>query len=91
MDVLEVVDEAERLYGELGASGLQVVLDDREESAGVKFADADLIGYPLQVVVGKRGIQAGKVDLKVRATGARTEAPLDGAARSAKDLLGAAP
>ncbi|TMK86370.1 MAG: proline--tRNA ligase [Actinobacteria bacterium] len=91
MDVPEVVDAAERLYGELGSSGVEVVLDDREESAGVKFADADLIGYPLQVVVGKRGIQAGKVDLKVRATGARTEAPLDGAARSAKDLLGAAP
>ena len=56
------------------------VLDDREERAGVKFADADLIGYPVQVVVGKRGIEAGTVDLKLRATGERTQAPLGDAA-----------
>ena len=46
-----------------------MILDDREESAGVKFKDADLIGYPVQVVVGKRGVEAGTVDLKLRATG----------------------
>ncbi len=54
---------------------MDVILDDREESAGVKFEDADLIGYPVQVVVGKRGVEAGTVDLKLRATGERTQAP----------------
>jgi prolyl-tRNA synthetase len=57
----------------------------------VKFADADLIGYPLQVVVGKRGIEAGTADLKLRADGRRSSAPLAEAARAAVDLLAAAP
>jgi prolyl-tRNA synthetase len=91
MDVPAVVEAAERLYADLQASGLTVVLDDREESAGVKFADADLIGCPLHVVVGKRGIEAGTVDLKVRATGQREKAPLDEAVAKAAELLAAAP
>jgi prolyl-tRNA synthetase len=83
--------EAERIYAELGARGLEVVLDDREDRAGVKFADADLIGYPVQVVVGKRGIEAGTVDLKLRATGERTTAPLAEATSAVVDLLASAP
>jgi prolyl-tRNA synthetase len=42
----------------------------------VKFADADLIGYPVQVVVGKRGLEAGTIDLKLRATGDRRQVPI---------------
>jgi prolyl-tRNA synthetase len=57
----------------------------------VKFADADLIGYPVQVVIGKRGVQAGTADLKVRATGERSQAPLAEVARAAVDLLATAP
>ena len=57
----------------------------------MKFADADLIGYPVQLTVGKRGIAAGTVDLKLRATGERSTAPLDGAVEAALALLGAAP
>ncbi len=86
-----VVGEAERVYGELVDRGVEVVLDDREETAGVKFADADLIGYPVQVVIGKRGVEAGTVDLKLRSTGERSQAPLAGAAEAAVDLLGTAP
>ncbi len=48
--------EAERIYDELLGAGVEAVLDDRDERAGVKFADADLIGYPVQVTVGKRGL-----------------------------------
>jgi prolyl-tRNA synthetase len=48
------------------------VIDDRDERAGVKFADADLIGWPFQVVVGKKGLAAGQVEVKERATGERT-------------------
>jgi prolyl-tRNA synthetase len=85
------VAEAERIYGELRERGVDVVLDDRAESAGVKFKDADLIGYPVQVVVGKRGMDAGTVDLKLRASGDRTQAPIDRAAPAVVDLLAGAP
>jgi prolyl-tRNA synthetase len=82
---------AERIYAELRDRGVDVVLDDREESAGVKFKDADLIGYPVQVVVGKRGVEAGTVDLKLRATGERTAAPIAQATSAVVDLLAVAP
>jgi prolyl-tRNA synthetase len=85
------VSEAERVYGELHRRGVDVVIDDRAQSAGVKFADADLIGYPVQVVVGKRGVEAGTVDLKLRATGERSQAPLAEATEAVVDLLAAAP
>jgi prolyl-tRNA synthetase len=67
------------------------VLDDRDQTAGVKFADADLIGCPVQVVIGKRGVEAGTVDLKLRATGERSQAPLTESAGAAIDLLANAP
>jgi prolyl-tRNA synthetase len=86
-----VVEAAERVHAELEALGVEVALDDREETAGVKFSDADLIGYPVQVVAGRRGIAAGTVDLKLRATGERTSAPIADAARAVVDLLAAAP
>ncbi|HET7236182.1 MAG TPA: proline--tRNA ligase [Actinomycetota bacterium] len=86
-----VVEHAERIYDELHARGVEVVIDDREETAGVKFADADLIGYPVQIVVGKRGVGGGTVDLKLRTTGERSQAPLAEAAQAAVDLLAAAP
>jgi prolyl-tRNA synthetase len=90
-DEAAVVSEAERIYAELLERGVAVVLDDRGQAAGVKFNDADLIGYPVQVVVGKRGVAAGTADLKLRATGDRTTAPLPEAASAAMDLLAAAP
>jgi prolyl-tRNA synthetase len=90
MDHPGVVATAERLYEELGRAGLEVVLDDRDATAGVKFADADLVGYPVQVVAGKRGIEAGTVDLKVRATGARSTSPVPEAVATVAALLDAA-
>ena len=68
---------AERLAKELADLGFEVVIDDRDERAGVKFADADLIGWPLQVIVGKRGIENGCVEIKDRRTGQRTDIALD--------------
>ena len=58
-------------------AGVEVVLDDREERAGVKFADADLIGWPFQVVVGTKGLAAGALEVKDRATGERVSVALD--------------
>ena len=87
MDQPAVVDAAERIYAALQDRGAEVVLDDREATAGVKFADADLIGFPVQVVVGKRGIESGHADLKVRASGERSQANLDSAPEAALELL----
>ena len=69
----------ERLYD---AAPGQLLLDDRDDRAGAKFADADLMGHPWQIVVGPRGAAAGKVELKRRATGERVElSPEDALAR----------
>ena len=64
----------EALYGKLGLAALY---DDREERAGAKFADADLMGHPWQIIVGPRGAAGGKVELKRRATGERSEVTPD--------------
>jgi prolyl-tRNA synthetase len=71
-----VVAEADRVYDELRARGVDVLYDDRDVSPGVKFADADLVGVPVQLVVGAKGVGRGVVERKVRATGARDEMPL---------------
>ena len=68
---------AEKLAADLAELGLEVVIDDRKERAGVKFAEADLMGWPLQVIVGKRGLAEGKVEIKRRATGERRDISLD--------------
>ncbi len=65
-DNTEVVAEAERIYNELAAGGADVLLDDRDARAGVKFKDADLIGIPLRVVVGERGLKEGTAEIKRR-------------------------
>jgi prolyl-tRNA synthetase len=66
---------AERLAAELDAAGVRVLLDDRAATAGVKFADAELIGVPTILVVG-RGLASGLVELKDRRSGERTEVPV---------------
>ncbi|MEX0990702.1 MAG: proline--tRNA ligase [Actinomycetota bacterium] len=86
-----VVAEAERIYAALLEAGIQVALDDRESAAGVKFNDADLIGFPVQVVVGKRGIDAGQVDIKVRATGEKRQVPVGQVVADAITALEGAP
>ena len=72
-----VAPVAERLVGELSAADLEVLLDDRKERPGVKFADADLIGIPYQVILGKRGVANGMAEVKVRETGERLDVPMD--------------
>ncbi len=69
----EVQPAAEKLAADIARLGLEVVIDDRSERAGVKFADADLIGWPLQIVVGKRGLAEGKVEVKLRRTGEKKD------------------
>ena len=75
---LETADDlvwpaAQQVAEGLAAAGIEVVVDDRKERAGVKFADADLMGFPYQVVCGKRAVKNGNVEVKDRATGERME------------------
>jgi prolyl-tRNA synthetase len=72
----DVLAQAERLYVELRDQGLDVLYDDRDVSPGVKFADADLVGVPTQLVVGAKGLAKGIVERKDRATGTRDELPV---------------
>lgn len=60
---------AEELYEALGKAGVECVLDDRKERAGVKFKDADLIGYPLKITVGPKALEENQIEVKVRKTG----------------------
>jgi prolyl-tRNA synthetase len=66
---LDTRAEAEKIYNELQAAGISVLFDDRDERAGVKFNDADLIGCPVRVTVGERGLQNGTVEVKARKAG----------------------
>jgi prolyl-tRNA synthetase len=71
---------AERLYEELGDAGVAVLYDDRDASPGVKFADADLLGMPVRLTIGAKGVARGIVERRVRSTGEQDELPLDTAA-----------
>lgn len=70
--------KAEEIYMQLKKVGLETVIDDRKERPGVKFKDADLIGYPLRVVVGLKTLTEGKLEVKIRKTGEIRYLPLDG-------------
>jgi len=70
----------DRLVQELLDAGLDVVVDDRDERPGFKFADNDLMGFPYQIVIGKRGLKNGTFELKDRATGEREDISIDEAA-----------
>jgi prolyl-tRNA synthetase len=76
----EAPAHADRLANELSALGLTSMIDDREGSPGVRFADADLIGAPLRVTIGKRTVTDGTVDVRLRHSGESETMPLDGAA-----------
>jgi prolyl-tRNA synthetase len=68
---------AEQLYQQLGAAGIEVLLDDRDARPGVKFADAELLGIPHRIVVGERGLEAGKLEYRHRRASESEEFPLD--------------
>jgi len=78
---------ADELYAVLRESGAEVLYDDRDRGPGEKLTDAELLGCPLRVVVGRRGIAKGVVEATERATGAEHELPLENAAGAALALL----
>ena len=82
-----VRQHSDKLYSSLWAAGVEVLYDDREESAGVKFNDADLLGLPLQLIVSARGLEAGTVELKERRSGRRHHVALAEAVDKVAELL----
>jgi prolyl-tRNA synthetase len=78
----EVAAAADDLYQQLVAGGVEVVYDDRDVSPGVKFADADLLGVPVRLVIGAKGVARGVVEWRSRTTGEERELPLDTAAET---------
>jgi prolyl-tRNA synthetase len=68
---------SEKLYAELGAAGIDVLLDDRDARPGVKFADCELLGFPHRIVIGERGLDASKLEYRHRRASANEDLPLD--------------
>lgn len=79
---------AEKIYNDLSARKIETVLDDRKERPGVKFKDADLIGYPLRITVGSKTLAEGKVEVKIRATGVTHLVELDQVVAFVEEKLG---
>ena len=70
-----IMQLAEKIYGELAAQGVDVILDDRDDRPGVKFKDADLVGFPLRLAIGEKGLAKGVVEIKPRGGELLTLAP----------------
>ena len=75
----EVREVAQKVYEGLKAAGIEVLIDDRDMRPGAKFNDSDLIGFPYQLVVGKRGLKEGAVEVKNRRTNEKTLVPVNDA------------
>ncbi len=84
-----LVDAAETLYADLGRAGIDALLDDRDERAGVKFNDADLIGVPFRITIGKK-IKEGKVELFTRATRLSEDLSVESVVQAIRDRVAAA-
>jgi len=84
----EVMKLAEKFYAELVAKGIDVILDDRDDRPGVKFKDADLVGFPIRIAVGERGLAKGVVEIKPRDQEMFTVSPEEAVAK-VMELVGA--
>ena len=85
--VEEQLAYAEEIYEELRAAGVDVLLDDRRERAGVKFNDCDLIGYPVRIAIGPKTIENGSIEVKVRRTGELVNFARDTYLKGVQDML----
>ena len=85
----EIINLAQQYYQELTKKRFEVLLDDRDESAGRKFNDADLIGIPLRIILGKRVMGEGTVEIKNRETGEMMVVTLEDLLQKVLDLTSA--
>ncbi|MBI5572057.1 MAG: proline--tRNA ligase [Desulfomonile tiedjei] len=83
----EIEEAAEHVYAELWANGIETLLDDRDERPGVKFKDADLIGIPFRITIGKKAMAQGKVELRNRKTKKVELVDISAAVPAVKDRL----
>jgi prolyl-tRNA synthetase len=86
-DDTAVAEAGERAYQALLDSGVEVIIDDRVVRAGVKFSDAELVGIPFRITIGKRGLAGGTAELTDRATGTTVAIPLDDIAKHVQEAL----
>ena len=86
-DKAEVVEAAEGIYDQLKQAGVDVLFDDRTERPGVKFNDMDLIGFPVRIVVGARGLKEGVAELSLRRDGEKILTPVDELVPKINELL----
>jgi prolyl-tRNA synthetase len=89
-DDAAVAAAGERVYQALLDAGVEVIVDDRSVRAGVKFSDAELVGIPFRVTIGKRGLASGTAELTDRATGSTVHVPLDDLAKHVQEAVSAA-
>ncbi len=82
-----IQEVSDRLYQELQKRGIEVLLDDRDERPGVKFKDADLIGIPLRLTVGAKGLEKGRVELRWRRDGKVDEIVVDEASQKVQSIV----
>jgi prolyl-tRNA synthetase len=82
-----VMTLAEKIYSELTAKGVDVILDDRDERPGVKFKDSELVGFPIRLGIGEKSLAKGEVELKLRG-GALTPVKVEEAVAKIMELLG---
>ncbi|MDP8299055.1 MAG: proline--tRNA ligase [Candidatus Tantalella remota] len=82
-----LVNEAEGIYKALKDNGVDVLIDDREKTAGVKFKDADLIGFPVQAVIGKKSLDQGKIEVNDRISGEKELVDADRAVDYIRDRI----
>ena len=85
----EQLTYAEEIYEELHAAGVDVLLDDRRERAGVKFNDCDLIGYPVRIAIGPKTIENGTIEVKIRKSGELVNFARDTYLKGVQDMLAA--
>jgi prolyl-tRNA synthetase len=86
-DEAAVAEAGEKVYSSLLGAGVEVIVDDRPVRAGVKFSDAELVGIPFRVTVGKRGLASASAELTDRATGSTVQVPLDEVPAQVREAL----
>ena len=83
----DVVNTSENIYQTLRGSGIEVLLDERDERPGIKFKDSDLIGIPIQIIIGEKNLKEGKAEIKIRKDGKRITVPLSDVEREVRILI----
>ena len=83
----DVLETAEKLYAQLEAEGVEVLYDDRQESPGIKFNDADLLGIPLRITLSPRTLQNNSVELKWRSKQESELVPLEDVVAKLKEII----